>query len=182
MDEVRAKEAVLVDFQRFIGKLCQGGKPLFNAYGGLFSFANDRISGTSHAMCYGEHRSPFEAGGAVFSARFYLPALYSKVPYARQREVTQALQLGECQCRWCVTREAGEGMGDLEHAALHFLERRTEDLAEIERAGGAGFLSRLETVYARASGNDVEGAYASYYSHFETWRQAFASYSKQAEG
>lgn len=182
MDEVRAKESVLVDFQRFVDRLCQDGKPLFNAYGGLFSLANDRISGTSHAMCYGEHRSPFEAGGTVFSARFYLPELYSKVPYARQREVTQALQLKECQCKWCVTRGADEGMGDLEHAALHFLERRTEDLAEIERAGGAGFLSRLETVYAHASGNDVEGAYASYYSHFETWHQAFESSSKRAEG
>ena len=181
MDEVRAKESVLVDFQRFIGRLCQDGKPLFNAYGGLFSLANDGISGTSHAMCYGEHRNPLEAGGTVFSARFYLPELYSKVPYARQREVTQALQLKECKCRWCMTREeAGEGMGDLEHAALHFLERRTGDLAEIEKAGGAGFLSRLESVCARAGVNDVEGAYASYYSHFETWRQAFASYSKQA--
>lgn len=182
MDEVGAKESVLVDFQRFIGRLCQDGKPLFNAYGGLFSLANDRIGGTSHAMCYGEHRSPFEAGGTVFSARFYLPALYSKVPYARQREVTQALQLEECQCRWCAIRKSGEGMNDLEHAALHFLERRTGDLAEIEKAGGAGFLSRLESVCARASGNDVEGAYASYYSHFETWRQAFESYSKQAGG
>ena len=172
MDEARARESELVYFQEFIGKISQGGKPVYNAYGGLFSLANDKISGTSHAICYGEHRNPFETAGAVRSARLYLPSLRSKVPYARHREVTRALELDECRCRWCKIAGAGKGMKELEHAALHFLECRTRDLAQIERAGGAAFLDRLKSACDRARGSDAEEAYAAYYAHFETWHRA----------
>ena len=128
--------------QGVIGKLALDSKPVYSAYGELFSLANDRIRGMSHAICYGEHRSPFEASGAVRSARLYLPGLYTKVPYARHIEVTRALELEECRCGWCRISGAGKGMKELEHAALHFLECRTRDLAQIEKAGGAAFLDR----------------------------------------
>ena len=182
MDETRARESELVDLQEFMGKLALGGKPVYNAYGGLFSLANDRISGTSHAICYGEHRNPFEASGAVRSARLYLPALYSKVPYARHLEVTRALGLEECRCRWCRISGASKDMKELEHAALHFLENRTRDLAQVEKAGGAAFLDRLKAACDRARGNDVEGAYAYYYRHLETWHRAAALHGGRTGG
>ena len=182
MDEVRAKESVLVDFQRFIGKLSQGGKPVNNAYGGLFSLANDKISGTSHAICYGEHRNPLEASGAVLLARFYLPGLYSKVPYVRQYEVARAFGFEKCQCKWCKISEKDGGLRELEHAALHFLEHRTKDLAQINKTGGADFLTHIKRVYDRTSSKDVHRIYASYYAHFETWHQASTSYNKRADG
>ncbi len=182
MDEARARESELMDFQEFTGKLSQDGKPVYNAYGGLFSLADDKISGASHAICYGEHRNPFETGGAVRSARLYLPALHSKVPYARHPEVTQALGLEECRCRWCKVPGEGKGMGELEHAALHFLEHRVKELEQVEKEGGAAFLDRLKSARERARGNDAEKAYTAYYDHFETWHRAAASYNKRAKG
>ena len=181
MNEARARVSELVGLQEFIGRLSQGGKPVYNAYGGLFSLANDRLSGTSHAICYGEHRNPLEAPGAVLLARFYLPALHSKVPYARRHEVSRALGLDECGCKWCKMSEAGAGMGNLEHAALHFLDRRAEDVAQIEKTGGGGFLDHLKSVHDSVSDADMHGAYEGYYGHFKTWHQAVASYNRRKE-
>ena len=181
MDETRAKESELLGFQKFVDQLSQAGRPIYNAYGGLFSLANDKISGTSHAICYGEHKNPFEMASGGLPARFYLPALYSKIPYGRMREITRALALEECRCKHCAALGAVPASDEFEHAALHFLECRTADLARIRDEGGAAFLDHVLAAFDRARGSDVHKMHSAFYGHFGTWRRVASLYAEQTK-
>ena len=181
LDETRARESELTGFQKFVDKLSRAGRPIYNAYGGLFSLANEKICGTSHAICYGEHKNPFEVASGGYPARFYLHELYSKIPYGRMQEITHALALEECNCRYCVDSGAAHALNEFEHAGLHFLECRTADLARIEENGGTAFFEHLLSAFDRVRRNDKHDVYSGFYGHLKTWHNAICSYTRRTK-
>ena len=173
LDENRAERADLANFRRFAGELSRDGKPVRAAYGGLFSLlAGPAISGVSHAICYGEHRNPFEAASGGFAVRFYLPGICSKVPYGRKEEIKRALGLEDCGCAHCMPRAGGVPMRPLKHAALHFLEQRRREIKQISERGEGEFLRRAASALSDAQSNDGVGTYSKFYSHLKTWKDA----------
>jgi len=103
MDENSARRGELQRFQSFVSKLSNHKKPIYNMYGGLFSFLlkEKGMTGSSHSICYGEHKDPFTTGGMAATIRFYQIFLHSKVPFARIDEIESALELEKCDCEYC---------------------------------------------------------------------------------
>ena len=180
LDENRAEKAELANFRRFAGALSQGGRPVRTAYGGLFSLlAGPEISGASHAICYGEHRSPFETGGG-FAVRFYLQGICSKVPYGRRGEIEGALKLGKCGCTYCKYQTGGATVHPLEHAALHFLEQRSREVEQINEHGAEKFLERTAAAHADAKSNDRAGTYSRFYARLKAWNSVLSGRAQGA--
>ena len=177
LDENSAEKAELVNLRRFAGALSQGGRPVRTAYGGLFSLlAGPEISGASHAICYGEHRNPFETGGG-FAVRFYLQGICSKVPYGRRGEIEDALKLAKCGCAHCKHQASGATVCPLEHAALHFLEQRKRELEQINEHGAGKFLERAAAAHADALDNDRAGLYSKFYARLKTWKGVLSNHA-----
>lgn len=175
LNENRAEKAELANFRRFAGELSRDGRPVRTAYGGLFSLlAGPAISGVSHAICYGEHRNPFETASGGFAVRLYLPGICSKVPYGRIEEIKSALGLAECGCTYCGPRAGGARMPQIKHAALHFLEQRRRELEQIGEGGEGEFLKRAASAHSGALRNDSAGAYSKFYAHLKTWKDALS--------
>lgn len=174
MDENSAKEKELLHFQNFIEKLAAHKKPIHNMYGGLFSFLlkDKGMTGTSHSICYGEHKRPFSTGGGGSTIRFYQSYLYSKVPLARMEEIETALELKKCTCEYCVIlRDVSRGGRELELTGKHFLLNRIRELDEINTNGTAVFLEKLMDVNQDAFQKDKTGAYANLYDRFSVWNK-----------
>ena len=172
MNENSAKQRELGYFQEFIKKLADNKKPIHNMYGGLFSFLlkDKGMTGASHSICYGEHRSPFGTGGGGTTIRFYQPYLHSKLPFARKAEIEDALKLKKCNCEYCVTLNDKNIEGkDLELTGQHFLLKRIDELKEINANGVAMFLEKLMKVNEDADKEDVTGAYLNHYERFKLW-------------
>ena len=172
MDENSAKRGELQRFQSFVSKLSNHKKPIYNMYGGLFSFLlNEKgMTGSSHSICYGEHKNPFTTGGMAATIRFYQPFLHSKVPFARITEIESALELKKCDCEYCDIIHNTDNKGEqMELAGKHFLLNRIKELKEIDSNGTIKFLTKLMHVVEHAEKNDTTGAYSNLYDKFTTW-------------
>ncbi len=174
MNENSAKEKELLHFQNFIKKLAIHKKPIHNMYGGLFSFLleDKGMTGSSHSICYGEHRIPFSTGGGGMITRFYQPYLYSKVPLTRMEEIERALKLKKCDCKYCVILKGVNTPGEeLALTGKHFILKRINELKEINSKGIESFLKKLIDVNKSAMDNDKTGAYSNFYERFSVWNQ-----------
>ncbi len=172
LDENSAKKRELTYFQEFIKKLAKFGKPIHNMYGGLFSLLlNEKgMTGSSHSICYGEHKIPFSTGGGGPTIRFYQPYLYSKVPLARAKEVENALELKKCTCNYCnILKNENTDGRRLELTGKHFLSNRISELNLINKNGPREFLKKLICVNQEADKKDQTGAYANLYERFSVW-------------
>jgi hypothetical protein len=173
-DENSAKERELGYFQNFIEKLAIHKKPIYNMYGGLFSFLleDKGMMGVSHSICYGEHKIPFSTGGGGSTIRFYQPYLHSKVPLARMEEIENALELKKCDCKYCDSlKDERPESNELELTGKHFLLKRMGELEEINTHGTGSFLKKLINVNQDASQKDKTGAYTNLYDRFSVWNK-----------
>ena len=172
MDENSAKSGELQRFQSFVSKLSNHKKPIYNMYGGLFSFLlkEKGMTGSSHSLCYGEHKNPFTTGGMAATIRFYQTFLHSKVPFARIKEIESALELEKCDCEYCgMIHETDDKSEQMELAGKHFLLNRIKELEEIDSNGTMEFLAKLTRAAEHANQNDKTGAYSNLYDRFTTW-------------
>lgn len=141
-------------------------------YGGLFSFLlkEKGMTGSSHSICYGEHKNPFTTGGMAATIRFYQVSLHAKVPFARIVEIESALELGKCDCEYCgMIHDTDNKSEQMELAGKHFLLNRIKELEEIDSNGTMEFLAKLTHAAEHANQNDKTGAYSSLYDRFTTW-------------
>ena len=174
MDENSAKQRELSYFKKFIEKLAVHKKPIHNMYGGLFSLLleDKGITGASHSICYGEYKSPFAAGGGGATVRFYQPYLHSKLPFTRKEEIETALELKQCNCKYCVILNDKDTDGrKLELTGKHFLLKRIDELKEINADGAAMFLEKLVVANTNADQKDQTGAYINHYERFALWNE-----------
>ena len=174
MDENFAKKEELERFQKFVSKLANNKKPIYNMYGGLFSFLlkEKGMTGSSHSICYGEHKSPFTTGGRAATIRFYQTFLHSKVPFARIAEIERALELKKCDCKYCDIIHDVDNKGEqMELAGKHFLVNRIKELEEIDSDGIGKFLAKLTHAAKHANKRDTTGAYSNLYDRFTTWEE-----------
>ena len=171
LDENTALQRELVRFRKFIEKLATTHKPIHNMYGGLFSLLleNKGLTGTSHSICYGEHKIPFSRGGGGPTIRFYQPYLHSKIPLARKGEIEQALELERCDCKYCVALTNDTDGLELELTGKHFLVKRIHEIETINTSGSTLFLEKLVEAYKNAIQKDRTGAYANHYERFPIW-------------
>jgi len=173
-NENSAKQRELLNFQKFIEKLAIYKKPIHNMYGGLFSLLlqNKGMMGTTHSICYGEYRNPFNTGGGGAIVRFYQPYLHSKLPFARLEEIETALQLTKCDCKYCDTLNDKKTKGrELELSGKHFILKRIDEINEINTAGADMFLKKLVKVNSNAKQKDSTDAYLNLYERFEFWNE-----------
>ncbi len=178
MDENSAKLQDLSYFQEFIGKLADHKKPIYNMYGGLFSLLleDKGMAGTSHSICYGEHKNPFAIGGGGSIIRFYQTHLYSKVPFTRMDEIENELELERCTCQYCdILRDENNTDGKLELTGKHFLLNRIEEVEEINLHGTARFLKKLMAANQDATQKDQTRAYLNLYERFSLWNETINS-------
>lgn len=172
MDENSAKLRDLSYFQKFIEKLAEHKKPIYNMYGGLFSLLleDKGMAGTSHSICYGEHKTPFSAGGGGSIVRFYQMYLHSKIPFTRMDEIENALELKRCTCQYCdILRDENNSGKELELTGKHFLLNRIKEVEEINSDGAIQFLKKLMTANENASQKDQTKAYLNLYERFSLW-------------
>lgn len=174
LDENSAKKRDLLQFQDFVEKLNLLGKPIYNMFGGLFSFLleDKGITGVSHSICYGEHKIPFSTGGGGSTIRFYQPFLHSKVPLARMEEIESALDLKKCDCEFCdILKDENTDGRELELTGKHFLLKRINEIEEINSDGANTFLEKLKKVNHEANLEDKTGAYLNLYERFSIWNE-----------
>ena len=172
MDENSARRGELQYFQSFVTKLSNHKKPIYNMYGGLFSFLlkEKGMTGSSHSICYGEHKNPFTTGGMAATIRFYQTYLHSKIPFARIDEIENALELEKCDCEYCdMIHDTDNVSEQMELAGKHFLLNRIKELEEIDSNGTTEFLAKLIHAAEHANQNDTTGAYSNLYHRFMTW-------------
>ena len=96
--EDEASEAELRCFKDLIERLGRRGAKVANLYGGFFSVALSRtglvpaLAGVTHGLEYGEDRPVTPVGGGFPIAKFYVPALHSRVPFRQALRAVEALR------------------------------------------------------------------------------------------
>jgi hypothetical protein len=96
--EDEASEAELRCFKDLIERLGRRGAKVANLYGGFFSVALSRtglvpaLAGVTHGLEYGEDRPVTPVGGGFPIAKFYVPALHSRVPFRQALRAVDAMR------------------------------------------------------------------------------------------
>jgi len=113
--ETGASEAQLRGFAGLVREL-GAHAPVINLYGGFFSVALSRcgirpeLAGVVHGLEYGESRGVIPVGGGIPVAKYYYPALHTRLPFRHAvRAVRAAGGMGTaadfhekvCGCREC---------------------------------------------------------------------------------
>jgi len=100
--------------------------PVTNLYGGFFSVLLMRhgvFSGVVHGLEYGEHRSVVPVGGGVASARYYLPALHTRMFHRDALRIARrlgglnsvaAFREKVCDCHQCATTISSDPTEDFQ--------------------------------------------------------------------
>lgn len=175
-DEKTARPSELASFRRLVEKLSKLQKPIYNMYGGLFSFLlhRDGLSGTCHSICYGEHKDPFLIGGMLANVRYYQPMIRSKIPYSRRYEIEKTLDLINCNCEYCKELpKAVDNIGkQMELCGKHFLLTRANEVEQIDHASNT-ILAEMKTVYEKSKKLDRIKAYDSFYDQLNSWNDVF---------
>ncbi|MDV3293517.1 MAG: hypothetical protein LYZ70_04540 [Nitrososphaerales archaeon] len=169
---------------QFVQALARLGKPIYNMYGGLFSFLLDDkgLTGACHSICYGESKDAnAEGGGIMATIRYYYESLRIKVPYARVPEILGLVGgAPRCDCEACRTLFAIQGDSPedrgvkMELCAKHFLHIRRREIGEINSGRKAELLESFNSNYQSYSTADRYNAYDLFYSHLHNWIEALA--------
>ena len=111
-DEKGVSDIYLERFVRFLKKLKESGKPIYQIYGSYFSIilTKDVLTGVCHGMEYGENRDVFPVGGGVPVSKFYYPSLHKRLLYRDALDVLIRMNYLEakdvyfsnvCNCKNC---------------------------------------------------------------------------------
>jgi len=180
-DEKTARTAELQAFIRLVEQLSKFKKPIYNMYGGLFSFLlhTKGITGACHSICYGEHKDPFLIGGMLANVRYYQYDIRAKIPYSKIHEIETTLALTKCNCEYCnELPKARDNIGkQMELCGKHFLLMRTKEITEINTATSK-VLTNMKEMYEKSEKNDAVSAYKSFYGQLETWVKVFGYNAK----
>lgn len=73
----------LINFVNLVKGFRQGGKEVYNLYGGYFSILltskQDGLNGVSHGLDYGEYRGVIPVGGGVPLVKYYFPPFHTRI-------------------------------------------------------------------------------------------------------
>ena len=186
MDEKSADRGTLECFRDLVTDLARRGRPVTSMYGGLFTLlvqgSADATLGTTHSVCYGEHRTPFVVGAPAATVMFYQGQVRTKIPLSAKDDVESALDLSRCECQYCRGMQQGMSPAPLfELAGKHFLARRMEEVGRINTGGAARFLREMAAGYEHAKSRDVVRAYGAYYRDFGAWNDVLGD-PKRGDG
>ena len=186
MDERSADRGTLQRFRDLVTGLASRGRPVTSMYGGLFTLLvrgpASATLGTTHSICYGEHRTPFTVGAPAATVMFYQSHVHTKIPFSARDDVESALDLARCGCAYCAEMQEGLSLTRLfELAGKHFLTSRMGEVGRINGGGGARFLDEMVSAYKHAREHDVGRAYGAYYRDFDAWRDVLGD-SAQTDG
>ena len=114
-DEEEVSGGLLTAFAGLTQKLKESGNPVVNLYGGYFSVLLMRLgllSGVTHSMGYGEGRGVTPVGGGIPVAKYYLPAMHSRLRFRDALRAVRALggmnsredfHNNVCACKQCTS-------------------------------------------------------------------------------
>ena len=177
MDEKKADRGTLECLRDLVAGLARCGRPVTNMYGGLFTplirCPAGAEMGTTHSICYGEHRIPFTVGSPAAVVLFYQGHVHTKIPFSVCSHIESELGLDRCECAYCGSLQSGLDMAQLfELAGKHFLVRRMGEIGRINDKGAAQFLEELASAHEHAKNRDRDGVYGAYYRDFGAWKEA----------
>lgn len=177
VDERSADRRTLECLRDLVAGLARGGRPVTSMYGGLFTLLISGHAGaelgTTHSICYGEHRVPFTVGSPAAVVLLYQGHVHTKIPLLASAEIESALGLERCECAYCGSMQKGLDVARLfELAGKHFLVRRMGEIKRINDRGAARFLEELALAHEHAKKHDRGGAYGAYYRDFGAWTAA----------
>jgi len=110
--EQKSSEGALEKFASLVKKLSETS-PVINLYGGYFSVLlihTGILRGAVHSLEYGEERAVIPVGGGIPVAKYYLPALHSRLTFRTALRAVRALGGMEsvdafyeriCACQQC---------------------------------------------------------------------------------
>lgn len=184
MNEKTAERTTLESFKDFMLRLAQYGKPVTSIYGGLFPLLiqtpTNASFGTTHSICYGEHRVPFVLGGPAAVVMFYQRQVRVKIPLSARNEVESELSLNRCDCIYCADIKEGADSARLfELAGKHFLVCRMKEVKKINRAGTLYLLDEMAKSYEHAKQRDDDRVYDAYYKDYSVWKKILVDASKK---
>jgi hypothetical protein len=175
-NEKTARETELQAFIRLIEQLSKFKKPIYNMYGGLFSFLLHAkgMTGACHSICYGEHKDPFLIGGMLANVRYYQCDIRAKIPYSKIHEIEKTLELTKCGCEYCnELPKVRDNIGkQMELCGKHFLLMRVKEITDINVATSK-VLTNMREVYEKSKTYDRILAYRHFYEQLDTWNRAF---------
>ena len=176
MDEKSADRGTLECFRDLVKGLARRGKPVTSMYGGLFILLVRGPAGvplgTTHSICYGEHRIPFVVGAPAATVMFYQGHVHAKIPFSARDDVESALGLDRCGCAYCGEMQEGSSLARLfELAGKHFLASRMGEVERINGKGATRFLEEMVSAYEHARSRDAGRAYDAYYKDFGVWKE-----------
>ena len=176
--ETEAPVSLLRGFRDFIRMLSSHDKPVINMFGGLFSYllGTSGLKGVSHSLCYGESKDPLAEGGGFF-VRYYHPRLRTKIPAGRIQDFLVLRPHHLCSCNVCTGINATHRSWDsisIEEAAIHYLNKRAEELDMIDHDGTAILLRDFQIVVEEMRAVDRTGAEEQFYTHLTRWSDALS--------
>ncbi len=96
LDEQEASIATLKAFVLFLQTLSEKAIPIINLFGGYFSILLmksgkiDQLKGVTHSLEYGEDRGVVPVGGGIPTAKYYFPALHTRISFGSARRAVKA--------------------------------------------------------------------------------------------
>jgi len=176
--EIEAPVSLLKGFRDLVGRLSSNGKPVINMYGGLFSYllGTNGITGVSHSLCYGESKDHLAEGGGFF-VRYYHPRMRTKIPAGRIQDFLALRPHYLCSCNVCSRLTDSHRAWDsisVEEAAIHYLNKRAEELAMIDQNGSSTLIRDFQVVTEEMHSVDPTRAEDQFYSHLARWATALS--------
>jgi hypothetical protein len=177
--ENREPETVLKGFVSLVEAFAKLGKPVYNFYGGIFSFLINKLglTGVSHSICYGDYKDPFAEPGILATIRFYDRDLGTKVPYGKVQELLHLTGRESCSCEYCQQLDKVVGQDRsargkrIEYVGKHFLRTRSEEVAILNNADAEDFMNRFDDIRKILDQRDTIGAYRDFYQHLALWNK-----------
>ncbi len=120
--EQKSSEEDLLAFMRLVSELGKKA-PVVNLYAGFFSILLVHagiLAGATHSLEYGEHRPVVPVGGGIPVAKYYVPALHSRLAFRTALRAVRSLgglesledfhsKVCDCkQCKQVITQNANE--------------------------------------------------------------------------